>query len=107
MPTGAIPSIGIRSSLQTRLIIHIVLLLSIVMVITMEHLPEEVRINKGEPQTPALPQGSSLDEIEKQHIYRTLQELGWNQTKASERLNIHRNTLREKIRKFNLKVPEN
>jgi DNA-binding NtrC family response regulator len=76
-------------------------------VITMEHLPEEVRKNKGEPQTPALPQGSSLDEIERIHIYRTLQDVGWNQTKASELLNIHRNTLREKIRKFNLKVPEN
>jgi DNA-binding protein Fis len=57
--------------------------------------------------TASLPQNASLDEIEKNHIYRTLQEVGWNQTKAAERLNIHRNTLREKIRKFNLRVPEN
>jgi two-component system response regulator AtoC len=74
-------------------------------VITPEHLPEEIRKNKGDILAAGLPQSSSLDEIEKYHIYRTLQEVGWNQTKAAELLNIHRNTLREKIRKFNLKVP--
>lgn len=76
-------------------------------VITVDHLPEEIRRIKGDALFGAQLQSSSLDEIEKVHIYRTLQEVGWNQTKASERLNIHRNTLREKIRKFNLKVPEN
>jgi signal transduction histidine kinase len=34
MPTGTIPSIGIKSSLQTRLVIHILLLLSLVMIVT-------------------------------------------------------------------------
>jgi signal transduction histidine kinase len=34
MPTSVIPAIGIKSSLQTRLIIHIVLLLSLVMILT-------------------------------------------------------------------------
>jgi DNA-binding NtrC family response regulator len=76
-------------------------------VITLNHLPEEIRKNNSEILPAAMPRNSSLDEIEKYHIYRTLQEVGWNQTKAAERLNIHRNTLREKIRKFNLKVPEN
>jgi DNA-binding NtrC family response regulator len=76
-------------------------------VITIDHLPDEIRKNKNNDMTASFPQSSSLDEIEKNHIYRTLQEVGWNQTKAAERLNIHRNTLREKIRKFNLRVPEN
>jgi two-component system, NtrC family, response regulator AtoC len=75
-------------------------------VITADYLPEEIK-KLGDAAPPeAVPQSSSLDEIEKIHIYRMLQEVNWNQTKAAERLNIHRNTLREKIRKFNLKVPD-
>jgi len=74
-------------------------------VITIDYLPEEIKKNRIEDPAMVLPQGSSLDEIEKYHIFRTLQDVAWNQTKAADLLNIHRNTLREKIKKFNLKVP--
>jgi two-component system, NtrC family, response regulator AtoC len=74
-----------------------------------DHLPEEIRKFAA---VPALAHGEAnagvtLDEMERNHILRVLREAGWNQTKASEILQIHRNTLREKIRKFNLKEGEN
>jgi two-component system, NtrC family, response regulator AtoC len=74
-----------------------------------EHLPEEIRKNAEVP-VPAqggTKGGVTLDEMERSHILRVLREAGWNQTRASEILKIHRNTLREKIKKFNLKEGEN
>lgn len=44
----------------------------------------------------------SLVEEEKKLIKRILNKTGGNQTKAAELLGIHRNTLRRKIKKFNL-----
>jgi len=75
--------------------------------LTAEHLPEELRkgltIAAAHPETGVK---STLDDMERGHILRILREAGWNQTRASEILKIHRNTLREKIKKFNLKEGE-
>jgi DNA-binding NtrC family response regulator len=45
----------------------------------------------------------SLSEVEKQHIRRCLDQCGWNLTASAEKLGIHRNTLRAKIKDYGLK----
>ena len=47
-----------------------------------------------------------LSEIEKQHIKAALTSLGWNLSLTAEKLGIHRNTLRAKIKDYALS-PEN
>jgi DNA-binding NtrC family response regulator len=48
----------------------------------------------------SVPEGRSLDEIEKAHILRVLEELGGNQTRAAEVLAIDRVTLHNKLKKY-------
>ncbi len=43
-----------------------------------------------------------LEEVEKRHIKHCLTQLDWNLGKTAEKLGIHRNTLRAKIREYNL-----
>jgi two-component system, NtrC family, response regulator HydG len=47
----------------------------------------------------------SLDEIEKAHILRTLESVGWNQTRAAEILNIDRVTLHHKLKRYGWSKP--
>jgi transcriptional regulator with PAS, ATPase and Fis domain len=47
----------------------------------------------------------SLDELEKFYIAHVLEETGWNISKSSQILGLTRNTLYDKIRKFNLQKP--
>ena len=47
----------------------------------------------------------SLDEIEKAHILRTLQSVGWNQTRAAEILSIDRVTLHHKLKRYGWSKP--
>jgi two-component system response regulator HydG len=49
-----------------------------------------------------VPNGGSttLEEIEKAHIRRVLEQCGWNQTRAAEMLDIDRVTLHHKIKKY-------
>lgn len=47
-----------------------------------------------------LPDGRTLDEIEKAHILRVLDECGGNQTRAAEVLDIDRVTLHHKLKKY-------
>jgi transcriptional regulator of acetoin/glycerol metabolism len=49
-------------------------------------------VANGSPKT--------LEDIEKAHILRTLEECGWNQTRAAEQLDIDRVTLHHKIKKY-------
>lgn len=44
----------------------------------------------------------TLNEIEKQHIAHTLSRLNWNLALTAEKLGIHRNTLRAKIKQYEL-----
>ncbi len=46
--------------------------------------------------------GERLQDVEKQHITTVLGKAGWNLSKAAERLGIHRNTLRAKIREYGI-----
>jgi two-component system, NtrC family, response regulator HydG len=47
----------------------------------------------------------SLDEIEKAHILRTLELVGWNQTRAAEILSIDRVTLHHKLKRYGWSKP--
>ncbi len=44
-----------------------------------------------------------LAEVEKEHIQSCLDQLDWNMTACAEKLGIHRNTLRAKIKEYGLK----
>jgi|UniRef100_A0A7V3RIG1 DNA-binding NtrC family response regulator len=48
-------------------------------------------------------QFESLTEVEKNHIMEILKKTNWNITESARRLGIHRNTLRLKIKEYNLK----
>jgi two-component system, NtrC family, response regulator AtoC len=73
-------------------------------IILINHLPEEIKgYGKNSPVEDKEKDLPSLDDLEKDHIYQVLCEARWNQTKTAELLGIHRNTLRKKIEKFNLK----
>jgi two-component system, NtrC family, response regulator AtoC len=45
----------------------------------------------------------SLDNMEKEHIKKTLEALNWRRTEAAQRLKISMPTLRSKIKKYNIK----
>jgi len=46
------------------------------------------------------PEGKTLDDIERSHILRVLEECGGNQTRAAEMLDIDRVTLHNKLKKY-------
>ncbi|MFB3812829.1 MAG: sigma-54-dependent transcriptional regulator [Terriglobales bacterium] len=52
------------------------------------------------PRNGSNPEGRSLEEIEKAHILRVLEECGGNQTRAAEVLDIDRVTLHNKLKKY-------
>ncbi|MDR3181411.1 MAG: sigma 54-interacting transcriptional regulator [Planctomycetaceae bacterium] len=48
----------------------------------------------------------SMDDMEKNHIIRTLEYVGWNKSQAAKQLGIERTTLDRKIRRFNIMSAE-
>ncbi len=56
----------------------------------------------AEPATTSRPELISLQEVERRHIKLCLDQLDWNFNKSAEVLGIHRNTLRAKIKEYNL-----
>ena len=44
----------------------------------------------------------SLDDIERRHIFNTLNHTGWNKSKTATILGIERSTLDRKIRRYQL-----
>lgn len=75
--------------------------------ITLKHLPDELKETASSPGKAPLHGATTLEEMEKVQIYDALQKNNWNQTKAAGSLGIHRNTLREKIKKFDIQMPAN
>ena len=49
--------------------------------------------------------GSALEEIEKSHILRVLEECSYNQTRAADILRIDRATLHNKLKKYGWSKP--
>ena len=66
--------------------------------VTTEHLPAEFRAKGGSGERKHVP--LSLDDLERQHIERTLKHHGGNRTRAADELGISRATLINKIRRF-------
>ena len=52
------------------------------------------------PRNDDKPEGKTLDDMEKMHILRVLEECGGNQTRAAEVLDIDRVTLHNKLKKY-------
>lgn len=67
-------------------------------VVLPEDLPDHVLSNK-KPLT-SIPK--SLEDLEKEHIMKVLDETGGNQCKAAEVLGINRKTLYKKLHKYNI-----
>ncbi len=63
--------------------------------------PED--INLPRISKPDYPELSSLEELEKSHIQRILEQTNWNISRSAEILKIDRVTLYNKIKKYNLK----
>jgi DNA-binding NtrC family response regulator len=68
--------------------------------IGVEHLPGEFRARPGVGDRRHTP--LSLDDLERQHIDRTLKHHGGNRTRAAAELGISRATLINKIKRYNL-----
>ncbi|HOW69424.1 MAG TPA: sigma 54-interacting transcriptional regulator [Phycisphaerae bacterium] len=68
------------------------------------HLPREI-VGEQADQPPDK-QESGLWGYEKALIVRALKEAGWNQTKAAKALNISRDNLRYRIKKFEIEKPD-
>jgi len=51
-------------------------------------------------QPAAAPAGRSLDEVERSHILRVLEECGGNQSRAADVLGIDRVTLHHKLKRY-------
>ena len=63
-----------------------------------EHLPAEFRARGGPGERKHVP--LSLDDLERQHIERTLKHHDGNRTRAADELGISRATLINKLRRF-------
>ncbi len=59
----------------------------------------------GQTDSPS-PKPTRLDELEREHILNTLDELGWNQARAAEALGIGRNTLWRKLKEYGIQPPD-
>ena len=57
------------------------------------------------PEHLADPQGNTLKEIEKAHIFRTLTENRWNIAQSAKILGIDRSTLYSKIKRYQISKP--
>jgi two-component system response regulator HydG len=57
---------------------------------------------EGAAETPSGSRLRPMAEVEKEHIRFCLDQLGWNIGATAEKLGIHRNTLRSKIKEYNL-----
>lgn len=66
--------------------------------------PEDIPLQLRE--TSKITDSDLLVEVEKNHISKILEKTGGNLAEAARRLGIHRNTLRLKIKEFNLKEPK-
>jgi transcriptional regulator with PAS, ATPase and Fis domain len=67
-----------------------------------EHLPGEFRARPGPGDRRHTP--LALEELERQHIERTLRHHGGNRTRSAQELGISRATLINKIKRWNLDI---
>ncbi len=69
-------------------------------IIGSRELPGLKRTNEGDAEA-----AEKLADVERNHIKKILERLDWNIGKSADLLGIHRNTLRMKIKEYNLSEP--
>jgi two-component system response regulator HydG len=76
-------------------------------VIVPDNFPPQIRMLSTEVERDGfdIPYGTSLDEMERALIVKTLAETGGNRTKTAEILGINRRTLQNKLREYGLNNP--
>ena len=68
-----------------------------------EHLPEEVQASKEDARTMVVTLGTSLDQLEREVIQRTLTEITNHREKAAKLLGISLRTLQYKIKEYGIR----
>jgi DNA-binding NtrC family response regulator len=58
-------------------------------------------------QAETLPLQEACERFERQIVLRVLERTGWNQTEAARLLGVHRNTLKQRVARWNLQRPGN
>lgn len=86
---------------ELRNTIHRSVVLSAGRKILPEHLPEHLSLNSP-PRIQKSDVQLSLEEVERQHISKVLEIAGGNKNRTASILNIHRDTLYRKLRKYEL-----
>ncbi|MBC7187946.1 MAG: sigma-54-dependent Fis family transcriptional regulator [Calditrichaeota bacterium] len=72
--------------------------------ITPDSLPAHLRVEEKAAPADQF-QIRTLEELEKEHITRTLKATDWNRSRAAQLLGIDRKTLYEKIKRYQIKTP--
>jgi two-component system response regulator AtoC len=67
-----------------------------------EHLPEEIQAGKEDVRTMVVTLGTSLDQLEREMIQRTLTEITNHREKAAKLLGISLRTLQYKIKEYSI-----
>ena len=89
-------------------------------VITEEHIPEHIRMYRGSYRTERMPveptplrtvetmpvQGGTIKDLERQKICAVLRETGGNISEAARRLNLSRQNLQYRLKKYKINVNE-
>jgi transcriptional regulator of acetoin/glycerol metabolism len=65
-------------------------------------LPAHIAAGVPVGATPSLPAQQGLAEVERVHILRTLERVGWNHSRAAEVLKIGRTTLWRKLKEYSI-----
>lgn len=68
-----------------------------------EHLPEEIQVSKEDARTMVVTLGTSLDQLEREVIQRTLTEITNHREKAAKLLGISLRTLQYKIKEYGIR----
>ena len=68
-----------------------------------EHLPEEIQASKEDARTIVVTLGTSLEEIEREVIRRTLAEVTNHREKAAKLLGISLRALQYKIKEYDIR----
>jgi DNA-binding NtrC family response regulator len=75
--------------------------------ITLDDLPEFLRISSAPRETSfAIPEGMTLDAIEKEVLRQALLKCKWNQTRAAQQLGVTRKILTSRMAKYGLERTE-
>lgn len=77
-------------------------------IISQNRLPIDILLADEKPTDPVghISLKAARNEFEKQFITKILEKAGWNQTRASQLLGIHRNALLYKMNQFGVKSPK-